>query len=229
MSGNHFGNRGHWTKVGGGLLLAGAALLTASPARAADPETRDFTVYVDGKPSGTTTMAISRRDDGSVEMACATNVFVKVLLIKYRYTLQSREVWKEGRLQGFTCRADDNGKLWNVSATTDGSALTVQVNNQAHKVRADAWLTSYWNLPSAAQRDQTLPIIDMDNGTDLSGKLQLLGTQQIGVAGRAVNVTHYRLNTANPVDLWYDASERLVRREFNDQGHRVTVQMTGVR
>src|SRR5438093_125555 len=55
------------------LALALLAPLSSS-ARAADIETRDYTVNVSGKPAGEVHMTIHRRDDGQVWMRCDTDI-----------------------------------------------------------------------------------------------------------------------------------------------------------
>jgi len=133
------------------LLVAAVALLApaaGTPTRAADIETRDFTVLVDGKPAGEVHMTIHRQDDGSTVMKCDTDITVSKLFIKYVYSYRGRESWKGGRLQRLDSTCNDNGKRYVVSAVAEGEGLRVRVNDQERMARPEVWLTSYWSLPT---------------------------------------------------------------------------------
>jgi hypothetical protein len=220
-----------WRKASRWLLFTALALLVPmeSRAAAADEETREFTVYVDGKPAGRASMKIQRRDDGTTAMTCDSRVVVRFLFIKYEYTYNGKEIWKDRRLQRFDSTCDDDGKKFVVSAAAEDGGLRIKVNNRERVARPEVWLTSYWCLPDPKLRDQTIPIIDADTGRDLDGKLQHVGAVQMRVAGEAQNVNHYRLTGKVDVDLWYDAAERIVRQEWIEDGHRTILELNKVR
>jgi hypothetical protein len=212
------------------LLLGGTILLGAGTARADDPEVRDFAVLVDGKPSGSARMTIQTKEDGTTHVACESDVNVRILMIRYNYSYRGREVWKDGRLQQLSSACNDNGKRFQVTAVADGNGLRVRSNGRELTVRADAWLTSYWHLPAAELRNQPIPLVDADTGKPMQGRLQSLGVEQRAIAGQAQNVAHFRLTGAAVVyDLWYDGSDRLVRQEWVEQGHRTILELTQLR
>ena len=75
------------------------ALILVIPHRAtAAPvvETRDFTVFVDGKAGGDAHMTINKHDDGSIIMTCDTDIRVRVkvgiLSHEYTYSLRRRSL-----------------------------------------------------------------------------------------------------------------------------------------
>jgi hypothetical protein len=215
-----------------GRLLGAVCIILASglsEACAADQETRDFGIYVDGKPAGSAQMAMVRQDDGTTQLTCSTHVKVRVLLITYTYQYQGKEVWKDGRLQRLDSSCNDDGKRFQVSAVAAEDGLHVTTNGREHVAPAEAWLTSNWSLPSPKQRDQVVPLIDADTGEDLSCRIQHIGTVQMSVAGQVQNVNHYRLNGAKmQVEVWYDGAERLVRREWVEQGHRTVLELARI-
>jgi hypothetical protein len=206
------------------LLIAGGTAV-----RAADSETREFAVLVDGKPAGSANMTIQRQDDGSTVVACDTNVMVRVLIKKYVYTCQTREVWKNSRLQQFASRCNDDGKQYQVSATAAADGVRVRVNGRERTVKPEVWLSSYWTLPDAKLRDQVVPVLDADNGRDMQVRIQNVGAAQIAVAGQMQNVQHYRLTGTVQVEVWYDASERLVRQSWVEDGHPTVLELTRIR
>src|SRR5947209_2134654 len=80
------------------LLVAVVALVAPAgeAARAADIETRDFNVLVDGKAAGQVHMTINRQDDGTITLKCDTDISVTYLRIyKYIYSYRGLEVWKD--------------------------------------------------------------------------------------------------------------------------------------
>lgn len=215
-----------------GLLLAALLAFGAFPsqARAADVETRDFEVKVDGKPAGDAHMTFHRTDDGTITMSADTDVRVQPLpFVTYRYSYRGREVWKDGRLVKFESVCNDDNKRFAVAAVAEKENLRLRVNDQERLVRGDVWLTSYWNKPDARHHNQTIPLVDADTGRDMTAQVLYVGVEQLPVAGQVLPVHHYRLTGKVNVDLWYDGSNRLVRQNFVEQGHRTLIELVRVR
>ncbi len=211
------------------LLCAFLVLSSAAVARAADSETREFVVKVDGKPSGNANMTIQRQDDGTTVVSCDTNVRVRVLIKTYVYTCQTRETWKDGRLQQLVSQCNDDGKQFRVSANAQADGIHVNVNGREHITKPEAWVSSYWTLPDPKLRDQAISVVDADNGHDLQGRIQFIGTTQRTVAGQVQNVQHYRFNGSKRIELFYDAAQRLVHQEWVEDGHPTVLELTRVR
>jgi hypothetical protein len=203
--------------------------VTAGPALAADIETRDFAVMVSGKPSGEVHMTIHKQDNGTIWMRCDTDIKVSLVIGSYKFIYRGLEVWKDRRLVRLDSNTDDNGKRFIVSAAADKTGLRIKVNNVERMVRPEVWLTSYWCLPDPKLRGDTIPLLDADTGKDLSGKLHFVATEKRRIAGQEVPLNHYRLIGKVNVDLWYDGSERLVRQEWVEQGHKTLIELTRVR
>ncbi len=211
------------------LGCALAMLLGADAARAADSEVREFVVKVDGRPAGYANMTIQQQDDGTTIVSCDTNVRVKVLIKTYVYTCRTQETWKNGRLQQLTSQCNDDGKQFQVSAVAQADGIHVRVNGREHITKSEAWVSSYLTLPDAKLREGVLAVIEADNGHDMQGRLQFLGDTQIAVAGQVQNVQHYRFNGPSRIELYYDASQRLVRREWVEEGHPTALELARVR
>jgi hypothetical protein len=212
------------------VLLVGPALLgPASAARAADIETRDFTVFVGGKRSGEAHMTIHRQDNGMIQMRCDTDIKVSALFVTHKYSYRGEEWWKAGRLVRFSSNTNDNGTSYVVTAVAEAAGVRVKANNVEHMVKPEVWLSSYWFLPAPPLRNQPLAILDADTGKDLSGQLQHVGVEQRAIAGQVVNVNHYRLRGKANAELWYDGSDRLVRQEWTEQGQRIVLELNRLR
>lgn len=216
------------TVWGAGLVMAVLALV-CPPVRAADIETRDFIIYVAGKPAGEVHMTIHRQDNGHIAMRCDTDIHVNQTIGKYRFIYRGMEVWKDYRLIRFESNTDDNGKRYIVSATAEGEGLRLKVNNDERMARANVWLTTYWRLPDPKFRNGVLPILDADNGRDVDSKLIYVANEKLRVLGREVTLNHYRLSGKLQVDLWYDGTDRLIRQEWTEQGHKAVLELTRIR
>ncbi|HVS36955.1 MAG TPA: DUF6134 family protein [Gemmataceae bacterium] len=216
--------------LAGWFVAASAIASGCVVGRAAEVETRDFAVMVDGDKSGAVHMTISRQDDGAVAFSCDTDVRVGGIITFYKYSYRGKELWKDGRLLHFESKCNDNGKLCSVTATAAADGLHVSINGSEHMSSADSWLTSYWGQPDAKLNGRTVPIIDADCGRDLDAKVEFVGAEKLSLAGQDMTTQHVRLSGKNVgIDLWFDQSARLVRQEWVEDGHRTIVELSGVR
>jgi hypothetical protein len=210
-------------------LLVGVGL-AQSLARADETEVRRFSVSIDGKPSGQYTMTLIKGDDGKLTIACDAHVKVKVAFVTaYHYDYTGTEVWKDGRLVSLKSSCDDDGKKFTVNATANDKGLSVKVNNNERQVRGDVYLTTACCLPDAKRRDGDLPLMEADNAEEIAGKIQEVSKDTMTVAGQEQNVTRYRLKSLAEHDVWYDSSERMVRQEWTEDGHKTVLELTSVR
>jgi hypothetical protein len=225
------GNCGKWSGFFPLLSLAALALVGLLPpsAHAADVETRDFDVLVDGKPSGEVHMTIHRQDNGVIRMSCDTAIKVGFVVGKYHFIYRGEETWKDNRVVRFSSTTNDNGKQFTVNAVAEKDGLRITVNNTERMARPEVWLTSYWSLPDPKLRTGLIPLIDADTGKDLEARLNFVATEKRSVAGQNVSLNHYKLIGQVNIDLWYDGSERLIRQEWLEQGHRTTLELTRIR
>jgi len=212
-------------------LCLGVLGLAPTLATAADAEVRDFVIWVDGKRAGEYHMTIQRQDDGTATMTGQGDVRLSFLggLKTYTYSYRGSETWKDGRLVSFTSTSNDDGKQLTVSATAEGNGLRVKGSGGERLSRGDVWLTTYWRLPAANHRNGAVPLLDADTGRDINAVLQYVGVSPLNVAGAVQNFGHYRLTGGVQVELWYDGSERLVRQEWVEDGHKTVLELLRVR
>ncbi len=207
-----------------------ALLVLGAGARAADTEVREYSVSVDGKPSGKYTMTITKDDDGLVTMKCEAAVKVKVLGVTgYSYVYGGVEIWRDGRLVALQSNCNDDGKQFKVRADRDGDNLKVTVNGQGKKVRGDVWLTTAWFLPEAKFRSGPVPLMEADDAKEFNGTMRPVSAGTMNVAGQAMTCSRYLLMSSGPHDLWYDESERMVRQEWTESGHKTVMELTRVK
>lgn len=203
--------------------------LVAAPALRA--ETREFVVFVDGKPSGQFSFVIEPQKDGSLLVTNTAEVRIVLARITvYRYSFRGVELWKDGRLLRIDATTDDNGKVYQLQAALmDANRLRVRVNGQESVVQADVWTTSYWRLPADLDKRQgNVAMLDADTGRILQGKLAFVSKDQMRVAGQVIPCNRYRLTGAAQLDLWYDAQGIMVYQEGMEQGHKTALQLGNI-
>jgi hypothetical protein len=208
------------------LLFVVVGLSGTARAVAGDTEVREFTTYIDGKKAGGYRMTITTDDKSTVTMVGSARVSLSILRIKtYTYSYDGTEVWKDGRLFSFTSNTNDNGTKYAVTAVAEREALRVTVNDRESVTRGDVWVTTYWRLPDVKVRGQPMALLDGDTGLALNGTLQYIGDAPLTFANQQVNCAHYQLIGNLKIDFWYDGSDRLVRQEWVEDGHRVVLHL----
>jgi hypothetical protein len=211
------------------LAMVGLTSPAVSAVRAADIETRQFVVMVDGKKAGDYQLAITRQPDGTISTSARSEVKVTVLAIPvYTYSYQGAEVWKNGKLQHFQSSGKEKGKEFAVRADLDGTNLNVQANGEQRRVSPDVWMTSCWQLPAAEYRNSNVMLLGCDTGKEIASRLQYVGSEQLTLAGQATTCSHYKVMKDVAHDLWYDGQERLVRDEWVSSGHKTVIALTGI-
>jgi hypothetical protein len=217
----------HWLRWGIGvvtLVLAAPAVMHAAPPA---KETRVFRINVDQKPAGEYRMVIHHNGD-TATMTAQADVRVRVFFISYVYTFRGSEVWKGDRLTRLDTNTVDDKKHFNVTACAEANVLRVRANGQERTTTPDAWATTYWRLPAARFRNRGVPLLDADTGRDIAGTLRFIGMQHTRVAGSMVQCAHWRVTGGVTVDLWYDGSDRLVRQESVEDGHKTELELIQV-
>src|SRR5262245_59116627 len=102
------------------LATRAAAILflafAVTPVRPADPETRDLSIFVDGKKAGESHVTIQSQDDGTMVVSSSAEVSVNRVIVHYSYTFSGTETWKDGKLTRLDTKTNDDGKKLTVSA-----------------------------------------------------------------------------------------------------------------
>jgi hypothetical protein len=195
---------------GAALALAGAA----GPARAS-AGTRAFALYRGGTQIGTQSLTVARGTDAvRTHLTLAVRVQVFGLTV-YRYDLDAREEWRDGRLAAAEATTNANGTRMSMQARRDGDALVVDGTAFSGRVRGNPTTTSYWN-PTFLSHGIW---IDLEDGRPLRVTTRNLGRQPFPTTTGSVDATRWRVDgEADPVDLFFDAAGEWVGTEFEAQG-----------
>ena len=202
------------------LWLLSATAVSFSFAHAEEPadEVREFDVLVDDKPVGRLTMAVDCRDSRT-QIVTKADVTVSFLVLSYRYRFSGKEVWEGDQLHRVVSQTDDDGKALSLSADFSGAQPRLVVNRQDRPAQTCHWTTTFTRLPAAEHRDRELRVLVADTGESKKIRLQRVGKEEWKTARERLNCTRYRVDGELQADLWFDASERLVRQKSIESGH----------
>jgi hypothetical protein len=207
-------------------------------------ETRQFRVSVDGKERGKCTIDVDSYDDGTDHMHIDASMKFDYVVYVYRYRSTGNESWKDGKLLALDNVADHNGKKYRLQGKMGGKDFQLAVDGVNTDLPGAVWPTSYWHIPDrlasslkenqpkiqqaagtqskakAASKPKLVTLVDSDKGTKLNGEMQFIGNETLTIAGKRQACDHYSIRGEAHVDLWYDSSNRLVRQQGVDSGHK---------
>ncbi|MSU78375.1 MAG: hypothetical protein EXS16_09795 [Gemmataceae bacterium] len=217
-------------RMGRCVLATILFFLTTPPARADDTEQRDFSVFVDGKEAGTSRMLLVQKNDGTSYMSATLDVKFRQVIIDFTLKVETQEWWKQGRLIAMKTIAHENNKRTEVVASLNNNQLRVRVNNRESVVNPEVWTNSFWKLADSRFHNTKIPILEVDTGKEFTGELKYSGAKKLKVGNDFVDCYHFVVSTnTGPVEVWYDRYHRLVRQESTESGHKIIVQLNGVR
>ncbi|HLW64206.1 MAG TPA: DUF6134 family protein [Gemmataceae bacterium] len=213
-----------------GLVALGIlGLVAVSSACAGETETRTFSVTVNGKQAGQYQLVIQSQDDGLQTMSAETTVQAPQTTGWYLYGYRGKETWKSGRLQKLEAASSDAGKKRVVQATATPQHLRVLVNGQRSDAPSEVWTTSFWHLPVESQRDAALPMLDVNSGKVIQGRLEKVAVEKLNVVGDTLECSHYRVKGEGmQADIWYDGADRMVRLEATSEGRKQVLELSKV-
>lgn len=211
-----------------GRILVATVLIFASllsPLLAAT-ETREYSILVGGKESGTCTIVITDSDDGKTSMKATINVKVPGIFFPYSYTAETQEWWVKDRLTSVISLSAENSKKTAVSAKAENDRIIVNVNGQSRAIRWDVWTAGFWKLADRRFHNKDVPIFEPDTGKDMIGKLEFVRNENLKIGTQVEECFRFRVTgIPSPTDLWFDKHHRLVRQEFTDSGQKTIVQL----
>jgi hypothetical protein len=211
-------------------LAARGRAADSGPPQQVDRQTREYSISIDGTRRGSS-KAEFRSGNGIVSIQSESEIRINFLVYRYNYTSSGTEVWKNGRVAALENTADYNGTSYTVKGTSTARGLQIATNGTLSLVSRDVWDTSYLLLPDRLDRlapgqAATVVLLDSDKGRLLSGKIQFLGEETLAEGQKPC--THYRISGDVEVDVWFDASRRLVRQDSHERGHKVRFDLVSV-
>lgn len=207
----------------------GIVALASAPTLAEADDVRTFAVTVDGKAGGSYTIATAVAADGTQTVQVTAAVKVRAPLHTYVYELNSVEVWRAGQLVSLTANSNDDGKKRSVTAVANGRDLTVTVNRNTRKTASEVLTATGVQVP-AADKVRNATLFDAEDGSETAVRVEPLGACRVMLNGQAIDGVRFKL-TGKDVDAewWFDKMGRVIRQEMKWDGHKVVLELTGVK
>lgn len=182
-------------------LIGGAVLVGLRRAGATLPPPHSgnvgFSVWRNGDEIGTHIVGFEESGDHILVRSEAKFDIRLGPILLYRYRYQVSESWRDGVLQSFSARTDDNGTAEFADAEREGDRLLVTGSKSGRYLAPPgAIAATHWNT---AELDQ--PMINPQNGDLMRFERNDLGEERLasGVLARHVALSGYA-----KLDLWYD-------------------------
>ncbi len=177
-----------------------------------------FKVLRKGKPFGTHIVRFEVSEDGSFSVISDVDLKAGLGPITvFRYSLDSTEQWRDGKLVGLVGTTNDDGDEETVKASLTGTDLKVEGSGYSGFVSYDIIPSSHWNREEA----YSSRLLSTESGEILDVEVTEIGRETIDVAGQPIPTTHYRLVSDLTVDLWYDDQSRWVKLGFEARGQQI--------
>jgi hypothetical protein len=191
-------------KFAGRILGAvlGMSVMASIAAQAADGQTYQFRVYVEGKPIGTQSFVVSSEGERTQIRIEALFEVKYWVYTAYRYRHTNTETWKDGCLHAIQAQTDDNGTSLFVRGDREGEGLTL-VTHEGTRVEQGCIKTfAYWDPDFLDSRT----LLNSQTGEMNRVTVKALGEEEISVGNQTVAAARYRLAAEKfSIDLWYSA------------------------
>jgi Family of unknown function (DUF6134) len=201
-------------------LCAAAVALLAMPlvALAEDAGEYTFTILKDGDPVGVHRFAFDR-DGNRVEIQEATEIDVRVAMIPvYWFEHEGHQVWKDGRAIQIDATTNDNGEELEISVRPNGAGgYSRTVNGRIDEFDDQTAILAFWNRDTLEHN----AFISAVEDKTLEASFQFVGREKIVVAGKELEVDHYRMEGDEERDLWYDTAGHIAKVELRRLGSEI--------
>ncbi len=189
-------------------LLAGPA--AAAEMAVAEGLVLDYRVLRDGAPIGRHRVRFDRAGEALVVATRIRITYELLFVTLYRFELDAREMWRDGRLVGLEAEVNDDGARRTVRAAPSAGGLAVTAAGRAWTAPATVAPSSLWHRDMVP----TPVLVDLRTGARLAVNFTEVGEATVTARGRPVEAVHYRVAGDLERELWYDGRGMLVRTRF---------------
>jgi Family of unknown function (DUF6134) len=206
--------RNGWALVAALLVMAAAS----AAALAGDAGQYTFTVLKDGDPVGHHRFAFER-DGDRIGIREATDIDVRFATIPvYSFEHEGRQVWENDRVLRIDATTNDNGEELDITVRPDGRGGYVRtVNGRVDEFDRSKQVLAFWNKDIISHQDFFSVVEDKV----LKVSFKFVGREKITLAGKQVEVDHYRMVGDEERDLWFDQAGRIAKVEFSRRGSEI--------
>jgi Domain of unknown function (DUF6134) len=170
----------------------------------------DYTVVRNGESVGRHVIDIAR-DGDSTSVRISTNVVVKIAFIPvYRFEHQGLETWRGNHLVALKSQTNDDGTAHHVAVAMEGDHLRIAGDGAQTTAAATILPASLWNSGIVYQST----LLNTLNGTQMRVSVADQGEEMVQARGTQVLAHHFTISGGLNRDVWFDASNTLVRVQF---------------
>ena len=148
--------------------------------------------------------------DGNLAVKSEINFEIKKLGISlYKYHVQGKEIYKDGKLVKFNSKTDQNGKLKYVNLTLENDEFLIDGSSYKGKAPQEYLLGTWWNHSITKAKAQ----ISAVSGRIIKQKVTFLGKETINLGGKKYNTLHFNFSSTDKklnkdkrlnTHVWYD-------------------------
>ena len=204
---------------GWALVVALLVTIAASAvALAGDAGQFTFTVLKDGDPVGHHRFAFEREGD-RIGIREATDIDVHFAMIPvYSFEHEGRQVWENDRVLRIDATTNNNGQELDITVRPDGRGGYVRtVNGRIDKFDGSKHVLAFWNKDIISHENFFSVVEDKI----LKVSFEFVGREKITVAGKQLEVDHYRMVGDEERDLWFDNAGRIAKVTFRRRGSEI--------
>jgi hypothetical protein len=182
-----------------------------------DGETLRFDVFRKGKPFGYHTVSFDIKDK---ELHVKNDIKLEVKIGPFQafyYKHDSDEIWTDGELLKLKGETTKEGDDFYVQAKQEADELDVVGTSFTGVLPETIIPSSHWNIREVMSTE----ILSSEGGEPLPVTVEKIGRETISAGGRQIEADRYRLKSDLTVDLWYDASGKWVKCQFEARGQKI--------
>lgn len=203
------------------ILGAGSALsitaLGSLPAQAATAS-REFKAYLGSRHVGGQIVTVSRQG-ADITVKLETELRAKILLMSYKYKLNSVEIWRNGVLRSIRSTTRENDRKDFVNARRVSGGLSVDASRFSGVVAGNPASSSFF-VPELATRDVW---VSTQSGKPMNVATQRAGTQTFVTDAGSVACTRYKCggDLKYPLEVFYTADNELAGYVARARGFKI--------
>jgi len=185
----------------------------------------EFDIYRNNKHIGKHTFSFSKNND-QIEVDSEIKFEIKKLgVVLYKYHVEGKEVYKNGKLVKFNSKTNQNGKNKYVNLIMENGELNIDGSSYKGKAPQEYLLGTWWNHSIVNAKAQ----ISAVSGRIIKQKVTYLGKEDIKLNGKIYKTLHFNFSSSDKklnkdkrlnTDIWYEEGTlNWIKASFKKKGN----------
>mgnify|MGYP001209931977 FL=1 len=169
----------------------------------------EFDIYRNNKHIGEHIFSFAKSDE-QISIESEINFIIKKFgIVIYKYHVQGKEVYKDGKLIKFNSRTDQNGKEKYVNLELENDEFIINGSSFKGKTPTNYLLGTWWNHSIVEAEAQ----ISAVSGRIINQKVTFLGKETIKIGNKNYKTLHFNFSSTDKklkknkklnTDVWYE-------------------------